>query len=264
LIIVGERLNTTRKVPAAIVKSRDGEALVREAERQKEAGADYLDVNAGTFGNGETDALCWMVETIQASLDVPLCIDSSNPVAIAAALRLHKGKALINSITLERVRFEPVLALVREYGTGVVALCLDDEGLPHGAEEAVTKGRKLVEMLLDAGVPAPDIYLDPLVRSLGTDPAAGLAVIESIRQFMQDYPGIHTICGLSNISFGMPKRAILNRAFLVAAMTAGLDTAILDPLDRDLMGLLAATEAVLGRDRYGLGYIRACRRGALD
>lgn len=264
MIIVGERLNTTRQGPAAVVASRDAEALVREAVRQKEAGADYVDVNAGTFAAGESDALCWMVRTIQEAVEVPLCIDSSDPAAIAAALRLHRGKALLNSITLETSRFGPVLELVREYGTGVVALCLDDDGLPKGADEALAKGCRLVEKLLEAGVPAADIYLDPLVRSIGTDPTAGVAVLETIQRFRRDYPGLHTICGLSNISFGFPRRVFINRAFLVAAMAAGLDAAILDPLDRDLMALLAATRAVLGRDRYGLGYIRACRRGAFD
>lgn len=264
MLIIGERLNTTRKTPALIVKNRDAEALVREARRQVEAGAQYVDVNAGTIADGEVEALGWMVATIQAELDTPLCIDSSSPAAIAGALEKHQGKPIINSITLETARFGPVLRLVREYGAGVVALCLDDDGLPHSAAEAVEKGRRLVDGLLEAGVPATDIYLDPLVRPLGTDPAAGQAVLDAIREFMAAYPGLHTVCGLSNISFGLPKRGIVNRAFLVAAMVAGLDSAILDPLDRDLMGLLSATEAIIGRDRYGLRYVRACRKGAFD
>lgn len=264
MLVVGERLNTTREGPAAIVRRRDHEALIREAARQREAGAHYVDVNAGTIADGEIEALTWMTSTIQTALDIPLCIDSSDPAAIAGALQVHRGKALVNSITLEKLRFQPVLDLVREHGAGVVALCLDDNGLPRGAEEAVTKGRGLVERLLEAGLPASDIYLDPLVRPIGADPAAGTAVLKAIREFMTAYPGLHTICGLSNISFGLSRRAFVNRAFLVSAMTAGLDAAILDPLDHDLMALLSATEAVLGRDRYGLRYVQACRRGVFD
>jgi len=265
LLIVGERLNTTRKAAAAIVAARDAGALVREATRQKEAGAAYLDVNAGTFAAGEGEALGWMVETIQGALDVSLCIDTSSPAAMAAALRLHRGKALCNSITLEEARLGPVLDLVRESGSAVVALCLGDDGrLPAGSAEAAANGLRLVDRLLGAGVPLEDIYLDPLVRPIGTDPAAGVTVLETIRRLKAEHPRLKTICGLSNISFGLPRRAVVNRAFLVAAMAAGLDAAILDPLDRDLMALLAAARAVLGQDRYGLAFVRACRRGAFD
>jgi len=264
MLIVGERLNTSSDTVASIVAARDAGALVRVAARQREAGAAYIDVNAGTFAAGEGEALAWMVETIQTALDVPLCLDTSNPAAMAAALRVHRGKALCNSVTLEESRLAPVLELVLESGAAVVALCLDDGGLPVGAGEAVAKGLCLVERLLGGGVPPEDIYVDPLVRPIGADPGAGVAALETIRRLQVEQPGLKTICGLSNISFGLPRRAVVNRAFLVAAMEAGLDAAILDPLDRDLMSLLAATQAVLGRDRYGLAYVRAWRRGSFE
>lgn len=264
MIVVGERLNTSRKGPAAMVAARDADAVVAEAVAQKEAGSDYIDVNAGTFTDREPELLKWMVTTVQEALPVPLCLDSSNPEAIREALTVHKGKALVNSITAERARYSALLPLVKEYGCAVVALCLDDQGMPTTGEDAFVKGRKLVEDLLADGVPAGDIYVDPLVRPCSVDPKAGQAVVSAISRFMAQYPGIHTICGLSNISFGLPQRRLLNQAFLVSAITAGLDAVILDPLDRRLMGLLLASEAVLAKDAYCRRYIQAYRQGRLS
>ncbi len=263
MIIVGERLNTSRKRPAAIVAARDAGALVAEAATQKEAGSDYIDVNAGTFTENEPETLRWMVTTIQAELPVPLCLDSSSPRALEEALPVHKGKALVNSITAERARYSAVLPLVKEHGAAVVALCLDDAGMPSTGEEAFAKGSRLVGNLLAAGVPAGDIYVDPLVRPCSVDPKAGQAVVSAITRLMAEYPGIHTICGLSNISFGLPQRRLLNQAFLVSAITAGLDAVILDPLDRRLMSLALAAEALLARDPYCRRYIQAYRHGGL-
>ncbi len=263
MIVIGERLNATRPAVARWIAGRDRDGLVGEARRQREAGADYLDVNAGTGCAGEPEALAWMVRSIQEEMDVPLCLDSPDPRAMEAALRAHRGKALVNSVSLERARFDPVVDLVLEHGAAVVALCLDDDGLPRDASETVAKGRRLVGRLLEAGVPAEDVYVDPLVRPIGTDPSAGTAVVEAVRRIRDEFPGVHVLCGLSNISFGLPRRTLLNQALLVAAMAAGLDAVILDPLDRELMALLAAAEAVLGRDRRGLGYVRAYRQGLL-
>ncbi|MDI6893533.1 MAG: methyltetrahydrofolate cobalamin methyltransferase [Bacillota bacterium] len=263
MIIVGERINTSRKPVAALVARRDAGAVVREAARQHEAGANFIDVNAGTLLGEEPEALRWLVTTIQGAVPVPLCLDSPDPGVMAVALEVHQGKALLNSITAERERFRAVLPLVKRFGCGVVALCLDEAGMPSSAEEAVEKGSRLVEDLLEAGVPAGDIYVDPLVRPVSTDSCAGVAVVEAISILRRKYPGIHTICGLSNVSFALPERRLLNRAFLVAAMTAGLDSVILDPLDGRLMGLLRAAEAVLGRDEYCSCYLRAYREGRL-
>jgi len=263
LLIVGERINTSRKGIADLVARRDAEGVVREAVRQHQAGADYIDVNAGTLLSDEPRALRWLVTTIQEALKVPLCVDSANPEALAAALDVHQGKALLNSITAERERFRAVLPLVKRHQCGVVALCMDDSGMPSSAEEAVEKGSQLIESLLEAEVPPQDIYVDPLVRPVGVEPRAGLMVVEAIRILREKYPGVHIICGLSNISFGLPRRRLLNQAFLVATMTAGLDAVILDPLDRRLMALLRAAEAVLGRDEYCARYLQAYREGKL-
>lgn len=263
LLIIGERINTSRKGVCEIVKRRAAERVIKEAMLQAKAGAQYIDVNAGTFLAEEPDVLRWLVVTIQAAVPVPLCIDSPNPDAVAAALEVHRGKALVNSITGEKSRYDRLLPLVQEYGCGVVALCLDDDGMPDSSKDAVEKGSRLVESLLAAGISPEDIYVDPMVRPVSTDSRAGVAVVEAVSMLREKYPGVHTICGLSNVSFGLPQRRLLNRAFLVATMAAGLDAVILDPLDSRLMALLTAAEVVLGRDERCTRYLKAFREGRL-
>jgi 5-methyltetrahydrofolate--homocysteine methyltransferase len=266
VLIVGERLNTTRRSVAAMVQAMDGAAVRREALRQVEAGAHYVDVNAGTFRAREPELLRWMVESAQAEEEttpIPLCIDSPNPVAIRAALEVHRGQAMVNSITGEAERLSRLLPVIKDHGSAVVALCLDDAGLPATADEATAKGLRLVETLLDAGIPPGDIYVDPVVRPVSADPMAAETAIETIRRLRERLPRVHFICGLSNVSFGLPARSLANRAFLAMAMAAGLDAAILDPLDSPLMSALLAAEAVLGRDRHCGRYLRAYRQGKL-
>jgi 5-methyltetrahydrofolate--homocysteine methyltransferase len=169
---------------------------------------------------------------------------------------------MLNSITLEGQRFERMLPLAREFRTKVVALC-QGEGVATTAQQKIDTASRLVERLTAAGVVLADIYVDPLVFPLATDPASGTAALDALREITRRFPGVHTICGLTNVSHGLPARKLVNRAFLVSAMGAGLDAAILDPTDRELMAGLYATEAVLGRDEYCLGYLKAFRAGKL-
>ncbi len=263
MLIVGERLNTSRPAAREMVARRDAAAVRQEAARQAEAGAAYIDVNAGTFLAEEPEVLRWMVTTVQEAVALPLCLDSPNPSALAGALRVHRGKALLNSITGEKARWDAVLPLVRDTGSAVVALALDDAGMPRSAAEAVAKGSRVVEKLLAAGVPAGDIFVDPLVRPVSADGGAAVAALDALRELRGKYPGVHAICGLSNVSFGLPRRSLVNQAFLAAAVAAGLDAAILDPLDGSLMALLLAAEAVLGLDPHCRRYLRAYRAGRL-
>lgn len=263
MFIVGERINTSRKAIAPAVESRDVEFIQKVAREQVEAGADMVDVNAGTLVGGEPDALAWLVEVVQQAVDVPLCLDSPNPAALERALPLHRGKALINSITAERARFEAIAPLVKKYECSVVGLCMDDEGLPESAARRVEIADRLIADLGAMGVPESDIYIDPLVRPISTESNAALTVLETIATIRGRHKEVHFICGLSNVSFGLPLRKLLNQAFLVLCMGAGLDGAILDPLDSGLMSLLRASEALLGRDDYCLHYIEAFRAGKL-
>jgi 5-methyltetrahydrofolate--homocysteine methyltransferase len=213
----------------------------------------------------EPDLLCWLVETVQGAHDCRLSLDSPNPDAIAPALKLHKGKALVNSISLEAARYDSLMPLVRDHGTDVIAMCADDEhGMPTDLETKLLVAGRLVEKLTGDGIPLENIYVDPLVFPIATDSNYGNVVLSAIEQIMGKFPGVHTVVGLSNVSHGLPFRFQINQMFLVLAMSRGLDGAILDPTDKRLMANLMTTEALLGRDEFCMNYIQAHQDGKLD
>ncbi|HBG16640.1 MAG TPA: methyltetrahydrofolate--corrinoid methyltransferase [Firmicutes bacterium] len=263
MIIIGERINTSRGLMEPAVRERNADFIKEEAKRQQEAGADYIDLNCGTLVEKEVESLVWLVQTVQEEAEIPICLDSPNPEAIAAALAVCKGKPLVNSITLEEKRFSALLPLLREYGVSVVALTMDDQGLPESTDHRLRLAEKLVTDLTEAGIGMEDIYLDPLVRPVSTDPQAALMLLETMKRFKENWAEAHIICGLSNISYGYPLRKYLNQAFLVMALQSGLDAAILDPLDHNLMGLLSAAQVLLARDEFGANYIQAYRNGKI-
>jgi 5-methyltetrahydrofolate--homocysteine methyltransferase len=220
-------------------------------------------LNGGTFPGREAELLCWLVDTVQQVSDKPLCLDSSDPAALAAALpRVKQATPMLNSITLERERFDRVVPLAREFRAKVVALC-QGEGIATTALQKVDTACRLIDRLTTEGIPLADLYVDPLVFPIATDSSAGPAALQAIGEIMRRYPGVHTICGLTNVSHGLPARKLVNRTFLICAMAAGLDAAILDATDRDLMAALMVTDAVLGRDEYCLGLLKAFRAGKL-
>jgi cobalamin-dependent methionine synthase I len=265
MIIVGERINTSRKSIAPFIITHDAGAVAAEALKQLEAGAAFIDVNCGTMVEEEPDTLEWLVRTVQqATQNAPCSIDSPNPAAIERALTAHGGKALINSVTAESARLAAILPLARDFKASIIALTMDDSGMPETAAERLKIADLLIEKLTQAGVPLADIYIDPMVRPVSTGDQYGLIVFDTLNAIRREYPGVHTICGLSNISFGLPERRIINHAFLVMAIQAGLDSAILDPLDQRLMSLLYTSELLLGRDEYAANYIMAFRAGKLN
>ena len=264
MIIVGERINGTRKRIREAVIARNSDLIAEEARRQAEAGADYLDVNAGTDPAREPADITWLVETAQAVTDKPLCIDSPNPAALQAGLAAHRGQALVNSASAEESRLELVLSLARRHGARLVALTLDDSGLPKTAAQRVALACKLGEAAQAAGLPIGDLFIDPLARAVGVESDQGAAFLDAVSGIRAALPGVHVICGLSNISFQMPARRLLNRTFLAMALARGLDAAIVDPLDRELMAVACAGETLLGQDDMCLGYIQAFRAGRLE
>lgn len=264
MLIIGERINTSRKLIEPAVRARNTALIKEEALRQRAAGADYIDLNCGTLVEKETESLVWLVQTVQEKGELPVCLDSPDPEAIRQALAVCKGKPLLNSITLEEKRYSALLPLVKEYGVSVVALTMDDQGLPATLDDRLRLAERLVTGLTGAGVPLDDIYLDPLVRPVSTDPQAALTLATTLQRFHADWPEAHLVCGLSNISYGYPLRKYLNRAFLVMALASGLDAAILDPLDRNLMGLLYATQVLVGNDQFGQDYLTAYRTGKIE
>ena len=261
MIIVGEKINTSRKKIAEAVTNRDADFIVQAARDQAAAGANFIDVNAGTFLDKETECLCWLVETVQAHIDLPLCLDSPDPAALAEAFKLHKGEPMINSISLEKDRYEALLPVITSHPCHVVALCMTQTAMPTSVEDRVEAASELINKLTDKGIPIEKIYVDPLVQPVSVDVRMGTAILGAITKIMQAFPGVNTICGLSNVSFGLPHRSLINRNFLALAVDNGLSAAILDPTDRKLMSTIISVEMLLGRDEYCEKYIDAYQNG---
>ncbi len=261
MIIVGEKLNTSRKSIEEAVRKRDAVFITKVAREQAEAGAHYIDVNAGTFLDQEVDCLCWLVETIQNEVALPLCLDSPNPKALYEAMKRHKGEPMINSISLEEDRFQAILPIITSQSCRIVALCMGKTAMPTTMEERVQVGSELIEKLTGEGIPLEKIYVDPLVQPVSVNTSLGIATLGAINKIMNDFPGVNTICGISNISFGLPERRLINRSFLALGMSYGLSAVILDPTDQQLMATLITVEMLLGRDEYCGNFIDAYQNG---
>ncbi|MBW2000857.1 MAG: methyltetrahydrofolate cobalamin methyltransferase [Deltaproteobacteria bacterium] len=264
MIIVGELINASRKSIREAIEARDHKTLQGIAKEQEDAGAHYIDVNAGVFEKGEPEYLKWLVEIVQEVVSVPCCIDSPNPAALEAGLSVHKGTPMINSITLEKDRSDKLLPIIAGTDFKVVALCMSDKGMPRTAEDRLIVAEDLVNLLLKNNIKMENIFVDPLVQPVATDQSFGREFLDAIEQVMDKFEGIHTICGLSNVSFGLPKRKFLNQTFMVMAIARGLDAAIIDPLDRRMMGNIVSAEALAGRDRFCMNYLKAYRGHQLD
>lgn len=264
MLIVGERINTSRKSIAEATGCRDAPFILEEARRQVEAGAHALDVNAGTFAEHESENLKWLVETLEGGVATDLCIDSSNPELIAELLQHDGSITMVNSITAERKKFAAMLPLIKEFGCRTIALALSDEGVATEFEKRLNITRHLLDSLLSEGVPADRVYADPLLMAISTGEDGGAVALKLIKEIRKNYPDVHIICGLSNISFGLPTRPLLNRTFLAMAMTAGLDAVLLDPLDRQIMSTVVAATTLLGKDRNCKDYLAAYRKKRLE
>jgi 5-methyltetrahydrofolate--homocysteine methyltransferase len=259
MLIVGELINASRKAIGAAIEKQDKGVIQKVASDEVEHGAAYIDVNAGIFVGKEPEYLRWLVEQVQEVVDGPCCIDSPDPKAIEAALAVHKGTAMINSISLEKARYDGLLPIVAGSDMKVVALCVSDEGMPETEEQRTATADKLINGLVQNNVKIENIYVDPLVQPVATKSHFGVEFLKSIEKIMTTYEGIHTICGLSNISYGLPKRKYLNRTFMVMAIAKGLDGAIVDPLDKGMMANIIAAEALVGKDEYCMNYLQAYR-----
>jgi len=265
MLIIGELINTSRKAIKEAVEKRDAEYIQKIALDQVKGGANYIDVNCGTMLDNEVECMAWLVNTIQEVVQTPLCIDSPNPEALDAGLKLCKySQPMINSISDEKERWAKVLPMVLKYKAKIVALCMDDTGMPNTAEDRMSVVDSLHGKLTNAGVPEKDIYFDPLVKPISTVETAGVEVLETIKQIKEKYPEVHFTCGLSNVSFGLPNRAVLNRFFVVQTMVLGMDGYILNPTDKNMMGAILASQALLGKDSYCMSYLSAHRKGLYE
>ena len=259
MLIVGELINASRKSVREIIENQDAQGIAKLARDQKENGAHYIDVNAGVFVGREPELLKWLVGSVQGAVDAPCCIDSPDPKAIEAALGVHQGTAMINSISLEKERYDQLLPVVAGSKSKVVALCMSDDGMPQTADQRMAIADKLLNGLVKNGVPLEDIYVDPLVQPVSTNDVFGAEFLQAIERITQAFKGVHTLCGLSNISFGLPERKFINQTFMVMAIAKGLDGAIVNPLDARMMGCIITAEMLMGRDPYCTNYLKAYR-----
>jgi cobalamin-dependent methionine synthase I len=259
MIIVGELINASRKKIAAAIESQDTAAIQAIAKAQHEHGANYIDVNAGVFVGKEPEYLKWLTATVQEAVDAPCCIDSPDPKAIESALSVHKGTPMINSISMEKERYDALLPIVAGTDFKVVALCMSDKGMPQTTDERLAIAEELVNNLVKNKVPVENIYVDPLVQPISTNVTFGVEFLYSVERILKTFAGIHTICGLSNISYGLPERKFLNQTFMVMAIARGLDGAIVDPLDKKMMANITAAEALAGNDEWCSAYLAAYR-----
>lgn len=258
-VLIGERINPAgKKKLAEALKAGDLDVVRKEALAQVQAGADILDVNVGTFGVDEVALLPKAVRMVMDTVDVPLCLDSSNPDALEAALKVYKGKPLVNSVTGEDHSLKRVLPLIKKYGAAVIGLVQDDEGIPKDTERRIRIAHKIVEKVEAAGISREDLVIDCLAFAVGAEPASGVAVMEAIRRIKAEL-GVNMTMGASNVSFGLPDRELLNNAFVVMAVAAGATCLIVDVAK--VRPIILAADLVLGRDRRARRYIEAYRQG---
>ena len=260
MFIIGELINASRKLIGAAIENGDKDTIQQLALQQFENGADYIDVNAGVFVGKEAEYLKWLVTIVQEEMEAPCCIDSPDPKAIEAALSVHKGTPMINSISMEKERYDALMPIIAGSDYKVVALCMSDAGMPETADARMAIAEELVNNLVKNNIPLENIYVDPLVQPLSTNDNYGTEFLESIERIMQQFPGIHTVCGLSNISYGLPERTLLNRTFMVMAITKGLDGAIVNPLDKKMMAAIVTAETLAGKDEWCAEYLQAYRQ----
>ena len=241
--IIGEKINGTRKRVAQAIAARDVGFIQDLAKRQADAGAAWLDVNAGTAPSREAEDLTWLIGIIQAAVETPLCLDSANPAALKIALQAVNKTPMINSISGEPERLANILPIVAEHGCPVIALAMDEKKVPETAEKRFEVITKVIAETRLHGVPDSNVYIDPLAMTISTNTQSAMIAMETMRRVRQEYPEAHLTIGLSNISFGLPARSFVNRYFLSLAIQNGLDCAILDPLDREIDEALLAREA---------------------
>ena len=257
-VLIGERINPTgKKKLTAALQAGDMEVVQREALEQLKAGAGMLDVNGGAAGVDEVALLPKMVRVLMETVDVPLCIDSSNPEALRAALAVYRGKPLINSVTGEEESLKKVLPLVKEYGAAVIGLTMDEGGIPATSERRVAIAHKIVGRAVAMGISRADVVIDCLTLTVGADSKAGLVTLETIRRVKAEL-GSNMTLGAGNISFGLPDRSLLTGIFLSMVIAAGVTCPIVDVAN--VRAAVLAADLVLGRDDYAMNYIQGYRQ----
>jgi 5-methyltetrahydrofolate--homocysteine methyltransferase len=258
LVIIGEKINPTgRKKMAEALQTGNLDYVRNLAVEQVKMGADVLDINVGVAGMDDVAMMPEIVKLVTDCADVPLCLDSPNPKALAAGLAVAPGKPLVNSVSGEESRLKDILPLVKDRGCAVIGLVMGDDGIPATPEGRLKIAEKIIERAVQMGIPAEDVVIDPLVMTVGSDSLAGKVTLRTV-ELVREKLGANINLGASNVSFGLPDRPTVNMAFLALAMGAGATCAITDPLK--LTSFIRATDLLLGRDEYGMRYIRYYRQ----
>lgn len=258
--IIGECINPTgrKKLQEELAQGKF-DIIRRDAVAQVEAGAALLDVNAGVPGADEPALIVQLIKVIRELTDIPLCIDTANPKALEAALKVYKGKALVNSVNGEEGKLSTILPLIKEYGAAVIGLTLDDDGISKTVEKRLSIAAKIIERAAKIGIPIEDIVIDPLALALGTEDGAGKLAFESIEAITKEF-GVNITMGCSNISFGIPDRIPVNTAFMAMAIKSGLTCPITNPLHEEMRMAILAADLCMARDEYASNWIKAYRK----
>ena len=263
MIIIGEKINGFIPRTLEAIEAKD-EAYIREiAKSQTEFGADYIDVCAGTAPEIERETMRWLIGLVQDEVDTPLSIDSSDTDVLLEMMELANKPGVINSISGEEGKCEAILPVIKGTDWGIVMLTCDKNGIPTDPDVKFDIADGLIQQALSHDIPLDKMFIDPLVTTLATTGDSMLSFNEAVRKIKGKYPEVHITSGLSNISFGMPYRKAINTQFLALAMSAGMDSAIMDPTSADMRATLYATEALLGRDEYCMNYLTAFRAGLI-
>jgi 5-methyltetrahydrofolate--homocysteine methyltransferase len=257
-VVIGEKINPTgRKKLAAALQEGNLDYVRSLADKQIAAGADVLDVNVGVPGVDDVALIQQVVKMLADEYDVPLCLDSPNPAALAAALPLCPGRTLVNSVNGEEKSLSAVLPLVKEHGAAVIGLTMDENGIPNDSETRLAIAEKIIERAAKLGIPADDIVIDPLVLTVGADQQASFVTLQTIEMVRREF-GVNINIGASNVSFGLPERDVVNVAFLSMAIYAGATCAITDPMKYSLH--IRATDLLRGRDTNAMRYLKYYRK----
>jgi 5-methyltetrahydrofolate--homocysteine methyltransferase len=259
IVIIGERINPTgrRKLAEALERGDMG-YVQQDAKRQVEAGAQVLDVNVGISGADEKALMVDALHAVHEVTDVPLCIDSANPGVLAAGLEVYQGKALVNSVNGEEAKLGEVLPLVAEYQAAVVALTMDDNGIPTDVATRLAIGEKILNEAAKLGIPSEDVIIDPLAMSVAADDQAGLDSLAALARIRETF-GVNQTIGASNISYGLPERRAVNCVFLAMAVVNGLTCPITDPTIWEIKRTLLLTDLFRGFDEFSMNFITAYR-----
>ena len=262
--VIGERINTSRKKVQEAVAQRDAQYIIDDVKQQEACGATFIDVNAGARIGHETEDMKWLLSVIQPEVTLPLTLDSPDPAVLEMAFGLVEKTPMINSISLEKERYEAMIPFLKGKDCKVIALCMDDAGMPESSDDIFRRADTLVKELNGIGIPTANIYVDPLVQPISTDSTKGVMVLDAVRAIKAEYPEVHITGGLSNISYGLPQRKIINRTFVVLMMDAGMDSAIIDPLDRQIMSTIQTADMLLGNDNFCMNYLKGVRAGTIE